>query len=747
MGNSSSRRRLKDYSISPDAQYYCSPCSTFVQKCDIVDHERGLKHRLKYEGWISCLRKKSSEPCQEVKVSSENQLCPVSRSKVSVKDASTSMDFSEYGNIDQQGEKLLEEFFILEKDQVENRGEHYFCTKCSLHGKPFEILSHILGKNQCCNVDEQESEVLEEKLRILTTLMSILVMKQMYDLLKLISVDAVPRLVDVLCYKKSQNLCNDKLSETHKLDVLKESDSDSVSTSESDSDSVSTSESSEDSNKNNEEIMDDLSDDIMLAEASAPDDAVQLHKQHDGKELISNAAINTFTAVDVMRETEKYFLLDGIVEVVPGRYHCNLCNNDGNIKEMAGHALNGRSHFSLKYLRSQPISTLEKKLIIINFFRLAKIRNEAVVAHISRHQLNFAKTALQGRLASMNHFLPSTDSYYKHAEKGTDKQGLPSLALPGTSKIREMDIPSSATSTSSLKHSGMRNKSEERAPSGNIITIGDTASESLQQQMQTACAGRDLNDFEMECGTCGAVFEIFNDDVDLSLDMHIQTDPQHALAIAVPVERNSQSLSEINTVVKSTVEHPKPPILRQTSKENEDRLLDLTAKRERQAFEFKENKARVIDKVLKLEQKFVMMRENKYYCELCVVHVNSESQITHHILSPRHMSSRWIKRHTPEELRQKLLQLKSLLAFKYAGAAVCLAIDIIDKHQGKEGSSSESQTPKRIEPCSKDNPKVFYCDACKIKMSIGSKPQHLRGKRHKANSSALLLNFKRSTNS
>lgn len=735
MGNSSSRRRHKEYSVSPDAQYFCSPCSTCVQKCNKIEHERGLKHRFKCGVWT-----KSKESYQNIKIPSDNLLNTISRNKVSVKDASTSMDNSEYHCVDQQLEKLSEEFFILEKDKVQNCGEHYLCKKCAFSGKTFEMLSHRLGKdggiiNQCFNMDGQEIKVLEEKLQILISLMSLCVMKQMYDLLKLISMDAVPRLIDTISHKKNEDVSDAMHSKVVKIDDTKKGDNTSVpaliETSYHDEEEV-----SEEPNKTQ------LPHDISSTTGRGIDILKQSNKQLDYTELKND----DISEESIRQASEKYFLLEEGIENIGHLFECQTCNVKCNPRAMMNH-LFGRNHLSPNHMKLQSISRLEEKLSIMDFFEFVKTHKGDLVSHIQSNQLQFAKSVTRV-LIRMKKSCSTTDE--KFAETTSDLE-VPSCAEGNSFKPPESkqkwkkdvvsstsqrtplnNVASSSSETTCVEQSEMWGDIEEDFSSGNRITIGDSSSLSLQEQMQNACPGRDFNDFDAECETCGSVFQILNGDVDLSYDMHVQTDPKHALATAVPIERDVRNVAENHASVKSPTDQTKSQILE--SKQDQAKLHNTVVKHEKQISEFNENKAKVIGQVLKLEQKFVVDIGDKYSCKLCAVVVNSGSQITHHLLSPRHMSHKWKSQHTPEELHEKLVQLKSLLAFRYAGAAVSLAISIISEFQKHLQNSLE---PSVTEPSNKKSQANFYCAICKISMGVKSKPQHLKGRRHKLNSSAV----------
>lgn len=748
-----------------DAQYYCSPCCTFVQKCNVVEHERGLKHRLKCEGWMKCLKKKSKEPCHKADISSENKSSSISEIKVLSKDASTSMDNSEYESLNEQVENLLEEFFLLEKDQVLNCTSYYLCIKCSYEGKAFEMLSHRLGKNQndsdqCCGMNEEALDVLEAKLQILTTLMSLCVVTKMYDLLKLISMNAVQRLIDAVCIKKGEHGCvhGDKLSqidETYQKDDFKKNDSISISAS------------IHESYNSNEEISEELclsipaEDDITFTEISETKVPEQPNKELDHTKFVLNA---TITEKDVIRATEKFILLEKVESMPRGQYKCQSCGVTCNSLAMLNHVM-GKNHLKLRQIeanqgRFHSVSTLTEKFHLIRYFEFLKGQKCALVSHIHRKQLDSAMTSTH-TLLKMSLCMSRGCSLAESCQILATMLEPPCLVeRPGTKNIRTEDVVSSVsqltcsitpspnnvalspTDTRILEET--KNETRESLSSGNRITIGESVSVSLQEQMQNACAGRDLSDFEMECGTCGAVFPIFNDDVDLSLDIHIQTDTQHALATAVPLERNVQRVAEFTPVQidKTTEDHTKPQI--SESKENKSKLLALVSSNDKQVSESKQNKERLCDEVLKLEQKYVVPREGKYYCQLCAVQVNSTSQIVHHILSPKHISPKWLRRHSPDELELKLQLLKSLLKYKYAGNVLILAIGNIHQFLG---NPPEFHSLNVVEPSRKESPATFYCEICKISMTVGSKLQHLRGKRHTTNTSVVLANLNRSTNS
>lgn len=208
------------------------------------------------------------------------------------------------------------------------------------------------------------------------------------------------------------------------------------------------------------------------------------------------------------------------------------------------------------------------------------------------------------------------------------------------------------------------------------LVIGEETGSTLLDQLHQACPGKDLGDYETQCGTCGVVFQIYNGDLDLSLDMHVQNDPQHLLAIEVPTQRDPQAMAE--SAKTSNV-----------SQKGKSQQKTMVSSKKVSIADTSNGKSQVIAEVFSLEQKNIETKERNHYCKLCRLYMKNDTQFLHHLLFPQHLSERWIKDLTDEDVNQKVLTLKSLLRkYKYGSVALQNALHRISSLMAMQNRST-----------------------------------------------------------
>lgn len=433
-----------------------------------------------------------------------------------------------------------------------------------------------------------------------------------------------------------------------------------------------------------------------------------------------------------------------------GRYICSLCSLSCGDSEMVFHIL-GKKHLSDKWSKSHTLEVMEKKLEILS--------------HLHTLTLELIE---KKKVDPYFQTIIGYESFIRKAK--TRIQNL--MCIERKKEAAQVKLPTSVPETVLNINQSNENRYDEDSTSRNAIVIGDSLVDSLQDEFLQACGNRDCDDFEVECGICGALFPIYNGDIDISLDMHVQNDAQHTLATAVPLERDAQNMSEIS---KTKTSSPK-------NYSNETSVCH-------KLIEKHAGKKKVYEEILQLESSYVSAQNSQHYCKLCSVLIKTESGVIHHCL--KHMSEKWASDHTTEMLQKKYKKIQSLMALKYAGSFIESTLKRIadfiserNKHSYKSKLNAASKkghtTPVSVNPCAvkselnirsrvivpssstksnslceichkspaemnvedkkkhkilckKDPAELFFCDTCKLLMEIGNRRTHFKGKMHMKN--------------
>ncbi|XP_052123408.1 uncharacterized protein LOC113205272 isoform X2 [Frankliniella occidentalis] len=351
------------------------------------------------------------------------------------------------------------------------------------------------------------------------------------------------------------------------------------------------------------------------------------------------------TLEDIIEAVTEYFVIDGIVETrkkVPvSNFVCTKCNVACIMSNMISHMIS-KGHRGIA--QNQTLNELEKKHEILAFLQLARD------SHKLLKSMDFV--TVEKTLQEIQNLIEAGNlAKAKMMGAKFDSASLPAISQPSYSST----VSESSQELEEVDVEGRVNLTDN-------IVIGNSNLGSLQEEVEQARQENDIDDFEMECGICGVVFLIFNDDVDFSFDKHIQDDPQHQLAIAVPVERDAKSMAEMSKTILTPVVN-KAPI---------NKLPNMRAV-------VTQGRSKVCEELLKVEQKFVSLGQDSYFtCKLCSV-TKKKTLALHHLISREHLSDNWAGHFTDVELVQRSKFLYSLLKYKYAVTMLTSAIERIKK--------------------------------------------------------------------
>lgn len=227
------------------------------------------------------------------------------------------------------------------------------------------------------------------------------------------------------------------------------------------------------------------------------------------------------------------------------------------------------------------------------------------------------------------------------------------------------------------------------------LKIGDSTFACLQEEFEEVefSSGKDLDDFVVECEICGIVFQTFNNNLDLSYDLHVQNDPQHALALAVPLERDAKQMAELSKTSTAPEKATKKARRRPRNKRKKTLLKSNASQASTQ-----ENKLS-IQSGKTPEGKLVNPNSLPFFCKICNIPMTCGNKIGH---------------------------LTSKLHIKKALQTNCTGNSKVMGHGENTGHFSD--------PKLKENANlVFSCKVCNRSMDDCNKESHLMGKLHKAN--------------
>ncbi|KAK3913007.1 Glutamate 5-kinase [Frankliniella fusca] len=819
---------LNNLTNGTSGQYFCSPCSVNVPKANVITHEQGRYHKKSCESWVSNFSTKSFENRKPQESSN-----PVFPSKECITDLNKDKD-KVYSSLSRAA---IEMYIHLERDFIyqEKGQKEYKCALCSPSSSHslLGIFNHAISiqhrhKTQWLSVQTQDLR--RDKISALMNIKSF--KSEISNQISLSDISELIELFNALEKEKSELIhrkCHDDAKSMHDSSSVQptkttgchqttkitsemkslfeinsgKKDSDvkkdvthslayplqefnNLNVVPNDQDTSITRALNGDSNSQNcSKILD--KDEGSRCETSTYSSGLKdfseivlgnpvLEHPEDGKEMIHqpkephscpnepNAASDypknnmKGTEEDVLETLQEYFMIDQMTMTKPTKHKpisifmCNFCGSPTCIMQnMLPHILS-KNH--RKIMQNQSLNQLERKLEILTFLR--QVRDKSKL------------------LKSMG--LNELESTMKEMKE------LIALGQKRVDEIFDEYFPSLPIAQESVKSVTEKSDYDKEYCVGDTIVIGNSNLLSLQEEVVQACEGKEIDDFEYECETCGVVIEIFNNDVDLSMDMHIQNDPQHQLASAVPVERDAQKMSEMSK--SCMVEKVSMSTKSKTS------VQEKVSK-------FAKSKTSVIEEILQLEQKFVDSKPNGVHCMLCSVHVK-RSLAVHHFLSKKHMTDRWASSYSDDDLQEKCKILSSLKKCNYAVSMLTSAISRIKQYlsnrlkQTSSGSPHQEQNSsvgteipnavipsaqvqrnvtlpltqvfcptckvnltafnketrrQHTESCQKalfqnlslaqsaklsNNARYFFCDICKRLMDFHSQKGHLSGQQHKA---------------
>lgn len=368
------------------------------------------------------------------------------------------------------------------------------------------------------------------------------------------------------------------------------------------------------------------------------------------------------------------------------KYLCSLCSRECyDDVSIVFHALS-KNHLNCNWVRKHTVEMMEDKLQVLKFLSTLNVFPDLLTKATSMITVFIKQERKKGKNLKVE--LPSIKPEVEHT-------------------------------VSSFNHVSCN---EENIPT-NAIVISGSSSSSLQTQFLETVGNRDRSDFEIECGTCGGLFQVFNDDIGLSLDMHFQNDPQHSFAVAVPLARDAQNVSKMcktsssklndakcNKIIKSKVSQVLTPTQGKTDRSLErnvqsmgkDGKINSNSSKVIKSLNCSSDKYKVLEGILNMESMYVVTDGNTYCCRLCAVAFKSDSQIVHHFLCVRHLSEKWASLNTLKMLEEKLMKVKSLLCLKYGNATLKNAVKIISSFVLKQ-EDTEQQVLDKVKESTKNN--------------------------------------------
>lgn len=310
--------------------------------------------------------------------------------------------------------------------------------------------------------------------------------------------------------------------------------------------------------------------------------------------------------------------------------------------------------------------------------------------------------------------------------------------------------------------------------SEDAIKIGDSSTASLQAEFEGGVVsdGKDLNDYQVECEICGVVIQILNNNLDLSFEMHVQNDPQHALAISVPVERDAKQMAELTqkssalkrvtrkevgpkicvakgdgpkycTVKECNVNKKKAetarPMAKSRSKSELIASSQLTKKVNPNLLNFfcKICEKNMIQGNKKTHEESKLHKANMsldFFCEICSEHMTRGDMLRHE-LSTEHKENvsgeffcqicdrLMMVANKESHLEGKQHEKKALLDF------FC---EICSEHMTLGEKESHASSPRHKENVSVE----FVCHVCDKVMMVANKKSHIEGRQHKSKASS-----------
>ncbi|XP_026276610.1 uncharacterized protein LOC113205272 isoform X1 [Frankliniella occidentalis] len=588
---------------SNDGSYFCFPCSVTVPKANVITHETGKNHKKSCETWVA----NSSQVANSV--------------------ASTQTEQQEsLKNIDKSTASL----------KASSNDGSYFCFPCSVNVPKANVITHQTGKNhkKCCetwvanssqkSIQYHKSTELENSTKMTASEFSKMIGS--FHEATILSSDKTNNLIKAQSEKSDfeHPMSDLEMVEPHKLELTP------LNLASSPLNGEQTSSTAEVKNNDVSSIPND------------PNESKCVPGVNGVKIFIKGKCI---TLEDIIEAVTEYFVIDGIVETrkkVPvSNFVCTKCNVACIMSNMISHMIS-KGHRGIA--QNQTLNELEKKHEILAFLQLARD------SHKLLKSMDFV--TVEKTLQEIQNLIEAGNlAKAKMMGAKFDSASLPAISQPSYSST----VSESSQELEEVDVEGRVNLTDN-------IVIGNSNLGSLQEEVEQARQENDIDDFEMECGICGVVFLIFNDDVDFSFDKHIQDDPQHQLAIAVPVERDAKSMAEMSKTILTPVVN-KAPI---------NKLPNMRAV-------VTQGRSKVCEELLKVEQKFVSLGQDSYFtCKLCSV-TKKKTLALHHLISREHLSDNWAGHFTDVELVQRSKFLYSLLKYKYAVTMLTSAIERIKK--------------------------------------------------------------------
>ncbi|XP_034253497.1 uncharacterized protein LOC117652572 isoform X2 [Thrips palmi] len=338
------------------------------------------------------------------------------------------------------------------------------------------------------------------------------------------------------------------------------------------------------------------------------------------------------------------------------------------------------------------------------------------------------------------------------------------------------------TSSSVILSSGQKNSSEAPLRSLNkssetftktevlalqdTVNIGDSTLSCLQEEFEKIkiSVEQDLNDYELECGTCGGVFQTYNNDVDLSLDLHVQNDPQHALATAMPLDRDAKQMAElVKNLVPRILAPKKRPRKSVGSKILEGSgngskcclicLQDISSLSSQAKTKHLENcvnpnsltffckvcseSMTQAHKGMHLESKGHKAKASlNFFCSICSENMTAGEK-ENHLISERHRemvaSDFFCEICDKTVLDKKMHNLKSHKFMASSRFFCYLCSENMDEWEKENHLMSERHRQKAA--------LYFFCEICKRWMVKANEETHIKGKLHKSMLSRLSQDF------